>query len=94
MYGVGALTLPVFITIVLQPALVAPEPGKPWGTPNPLVDGSATVGLIIGIDNIIVDFLIAYIPIPLIKGLNISHRKKQAIIILFALGFMLVQVLD
>lgn len=88
LYGVALLTLPIFVSIILQPTLVGPPIGKPWGTPNPLVEETKIPGLMVGIDNFLVDLLIAYIPIPLINGLNLSRRKKNGIIILFATGFM------
>jgi len=85
-YTAGALTLPTFVAIFLQSALIAPPPGKPWGTPNPLV-GKAVIGsLMLGIDNLVVDLFIAYIPIPVIRKLRLDRSKKNGIIGLFATG--------
>ncbi|KAI9660715.1 MAG: hypothetical protein M1821_010067 [Bathelium mastoideum] len=90
LYGTGALTLPIFIAIILQPSLIAPPAGKPWGTPNPHVNNAVIPSLMVGIDNLLVDLLIAYIPIPILRRLNLTQSKKNGIIALFAMGFIAV----
>jgi hypothetical protein len=87
-YGAAVCTLPLFVAIIIQPVLVAPVPGKPWGTPNPLVEKAVIPGLMVGVDNLAVDLMIAYIPIPVISKLNLPQSKKNGIIILFAMGSM------
>jgi hypothetical protein len=87
-YGAAVCTLPLFFAIIIQPVLVAPVAGKPWGTPNPLVEKAVIPGLMVGVDNLAVDLMIAYIPIPVISKLNLPQSKKNGIIILFATGLM------
>ncbi len=87
-YGVAAFTLPIFAAIFVQPALVWPVDGKPWGTPNPRVEKAVIPSLMVGIDNLVVDILIACIPLPIIARLNLSPSKKKGVILLFATGGM------
>ncbi|KAF2865806.1 hypothetical protein BDV95DRAFT_585938 [Massariosphaeria phaeospora] len=90
LYITAALTLPIFISIFLQPSLIAPPAGKPWGTVNPQVNMAKIPGLMVGIANLVVDLLIAYIPIPVITKLNLSKNKRNGIIALFATGIIAV----
>ena len=87
-YAAGALTLPIFVSIFAQSALVSPPPGTSWGTPHPLSQREVIPSLMVGIDNLVVDLLVAYIPIPVIRKLNLSRSKKNAIIALFATGML------
>lgn len=41
-----------------------------------------------GIDNLLVDLVVAYIPRPVISRLNLSRNKKNGVIALFATGSM------
>lgn len=90
LYGTTALSSPIFVAIFLQSALVAPAPGKPWGTPNPLIKTAVIPGLMVGIDNLIVDILLAYIPISVLSGMKIERNKKIGAIAIFAMGGMYV----
>lgn len=72
--------------MIVQPVLVAPVAGKPWGTPNPLVEKAVIPNIVLGVDNVIVDLCIAYIPLPVVARLNLSRSKKNGIIALFATG--------
>jgi hypothetical protein len=87
-YGAGALTLPIFISMIVQPVMIAPTPGEPFGCPNGNNENMAIVGLMGGIDNLLVDLVIAYIPLPVISHLNLSRNKKNGVIALFATGSM------
>jgi hypothetical protein len=86
--GTAILTLPLFAAIIVQPILVGPPAGQPWGTLNPLVKKTVIPNLVVGIDNLIVDLCLAYIPIPVVAGLKLSRRKKNGVIALFATGSM------
>lgn len=87
-YGAGALTLPIFVSMIVQPVMIAPPPGKPFGCPNGDKESMVIVGLMGGIDNLLVDLVIAYIPLPVINQLNLSRNKKNGVIALFATGSM------
>lgn len=87
-YGAAALTLPILMAVIIQPVMIAPPPGKPFGCPNSNNENMVIVGLMGGIDNLLVDLVIAYIPLPVINRLNLSRNKKNGIIALFATGSM------
>lgn len=87
-YGAGVLTLPIFVSMIVQPVMISPPPGKPFGCPNGDNENMAIVGLMGGIDNLLVDVVIAYIPLPIINRLNLSRNKKNGVIALFATGSM------
>jgi hypothetical protein len=55
--------------------------------------------MMIGIENILTDLLIFYIPIPIIMKMNLSPKKKGGVLAIFLTGLMYVhfnpsQVLD
>jgi hypothetical protein len=87
-YGAGLLTLPILVAMIVQPIMIAPPLGKPFGCPNGDKEKMVIVGLIGGIDNLLVDLVIAYIPLPVINQLNPSRNKKNGVIALFAAGSM------
>jgi hypothetical protein len=86
--GTALLTLPMFVAIIVQPVLIGPKIGEPWGPPNPTATKAAIPNLMVGIDNLLVDMCIAYIPIPVLAKLNLSKSKKRGVIVLFAAGTM------
>jgi hypothetical protein len=87
--GTAILTLPLFAAIIIRPIMVGPPPGKPWGTRNePIASYTDAIGLMMGVDNTLVDFCILYIPIPVILGLNLSDCKRKGVLALFATGSM------
>lgn len=82
------LALPLFAAIIIRPVMSGPPIGKPWGVRGPWSKYIDIPGLMIGVDNIIVDACIAYIPIPIIYKLNLSASRKKGVLALFATGFM------
>jgi len=90
--GTAILTLPLLACTIAQPVLIGPPAGKPWGTRNPHPGKAVIANLMVGIDNLVVDICIAYIPIPVIRGLNLSKNKKRGVMTLFATGIMYVVV--
>lgn len=88
-YGAVVLTLPIFVPMIMQPIMIAPPPGQTFGSPdNGAWNRMVIVGFLGGIDNLLVDLLIAYIPLPVISALKLYRKKKNSIVALFVTGSM------
>jgi hypothetical protein len=87
-YFTLVLGIPLIFSSIFQPIVSGPPPGTPWGTPNPKNNFATRSSLAVGIDNLLVDLIILYIPIPVIAQLNISRRKKFGVLMIFLTGLM------
>ncbi|CAI6333010.1 unnamed protein product [Periconia digitata] len=84
----AVLALPLLAATIIRPVMVGPPVGKPWGTRNPAMKGADIPGLMIGIDNIVVDACLAWIPVPVIWGLKLEGGRKKGVMALFGTGLM------
>jgi hypothetical protein len=87
-YVTLVLGFPLLFSSIFTPVIFGPPPGTPWGTPNPKHPLATKSSLAVGIDNLLVDILILYIPIPVIATLNISRRRKIGVFMIFLTGLM------
>jgi hypothetical protein len=87
-YWTTALCTPLLAACVVFPVLSAPPPGKPWGVPNTHNQENTVVAMAIGVENLFVDLIILYIPVPSVISMNLSRKKKGGVLAIFLTGSM------
>jgi len=90
-YAAAVFTLPLLAGSFAFPILNAPEPGNPWrrdvrSMVEPYILARTTLAF--GVLTLLMDVVIAYIPIPPLLKMKLSRKKKAAVIAIFLTGSM------
>ena len=83
----GALSL---TSVVVSGALCSPRPGQPWNDLRVILRCSTEryFAVIQGVLNMLLDFYILYLPIPVLWKLQLPVRKRVGVIAVFMTGSM------
>ena len=88
--GMCWATVVTATSIIIAGALCAPRPRESFASLSLLsrCQRQKTWAVIQGASNVLLDFYILYLPLPLIWGLNLSMKRKLGVTGIFMTGFM------
>ena len=90
-YAVMGLIVGLGIGWCLEAVLICRPLRKDWNRQTPGVCGNNKTGVLLGgILNVITDFTMIALPIPMIWRLQMAPQRKIAVTFVFGLGFMYV----
>lgn len=79
----------IYVTLLLASPLLVASIMMPVRMVPPAYDvGTARLTLAIGINKVLVDLIIVYIPIPIVLGMKLSRKKKVGVLAIFLTGSM------
>ena len=90
-YAGIALSFALFLSsIIVSCALCTPSPGQAWHDLTTLVkcEKARYYAVPQGVVNVIIDFYLLYLPIPIVWHLNLQKRKRIGVIAIFLTGSM------